>query len=257
MTGKAVKTLRKLTPEQRTWLAAVLLAIAVHILLLVIFQLSPPERPSAYGELAKVVRIELDSQSNQEFARWLENHTPALLNSVDRKSGYSRLLSQSGRRKAMEDLPSPLLLSSPRTLSPVQVNYQKQQPVENLLPDETFHLTGGKSAVTPAVKNCFMRNNQALELPQGIVWQLKNEFDKVKITSDKVSATVIAVDPPRLEGMLPPATVVQSCGNTALDDAAMQLLRYGATAFPQEKKKFSGEITVLWNFISMLDKEQK
>ena len=253
MTGKITTAIQKISPQSRRLWSALLLAVLVHILLLSLFRAAPADDAFSYGELSKVNRIELDSPGNRQFARWLENHDPALMTGVDKSSGYSRILAKMHKRQLLEDLPSPLLLSAPRTPQLPEIRGCGTLQSSNLQPDETFRLTAvGRSgaAAAPAV---IQDRKVPAALPERAISMLKKAYNSVPAEGRLLPATVIAVKAPRLTGMAQRFMVVQSCGNETLDNAALRVVKFYAGNAPENST--DSEIFVNWSNVNIAGKD--
>ncbi len=252
MTGKITTVLQKIPSQSRRLWGALLLAVLVHILLLSLFRAAPAGDALSYGELSKVNRIELDFPGNRQFARWLENHDPALMTSVDKSSGYSRILAKMHKRQVLEDLPSPLLLSAPRTPQLPEIKGCGTLQSSNLQPDETFRLTAAGSnveAAPPVVQN----RKVPAAFPEMAMRMLERAYSSIPAAGRLLPATVIAVKSPRLTDMAQRLMIVQSCGNEVLDNAALRAVTFYAGNEPESSA--DSEIFVNWSNINIARKD--
>ena len=103
-------------------LSAVIVALLVHLMLLLLFRQAPVTSDAQLDNKAFITQLELNSTGNQELAKWVQLHDPALMVSSDRRSGFSSVLASVSKPPQLDDLPLPPSLSVPR--SPVLNDFQ-------------------------------------------------------------------------------------------------------------------------------------
>ncbi len=104
MKKKFAEAWRKLAPQQRQHIQAVLLVIVLHAFLLLLFQAQTPQAHSQQGEMPRIKQLDLSREENRQLAEWLAIHDPARTTMPDRRHGYSMQMSNIQPHPQPEDI---------------------------------------------------------------------------------------------------------------------------------------------------------
>lgn len=195
------------------WVAALLTALLVHLVLLVLFRYSPAPGSSEQENLARVSPVALDNPANVELARWTELHDPALMTAVDRSKGFSSAAENVKVHKLLEDLPQPRHLSEPRSPEPAVL--PERLSGSNLAPRDTVYLQNAQAAATEPV--ILTHNDRVLVNVKPLQRMLSENLPAVKLPV----SVVIDISSPVRSGLLPRLRLVRSSGSEQLDRRAL------------------------------------
>ena len=212
----------QLTAERRYLAAALITALAVHGILLLLFQPQPVTGDISNDELAKVGRLALDAPGSGAMVRWMQNHDPALMTAPDQKRGYSQVLNDFRGRQKLEDLPLPLHLNVPRQLELARLP-ENAAPRTNLLASRPAPELKQLGKAVPALQ-IYLNGTRQTKLPKSLQ-RLSSADSMPQLTGNTQRKLLIQVLPPRLENLERQLLVQQSSGVKKLDALAMTALR--------------------------------
>ena len=216
------------------WVAALLTALLVHLVLLVLFRYTPASGSSEQENLARVSPVALDDPANRELARWAELHDPAMMTAVDLRNGFSSVVEQINVHKILEDLPQPRRLSVPR--SPEVPALPGRLSVGESAPRDAVYLQSVQAA-EPVILTL---NDQLLDNVKPLQRMLSENLPAVKLPL----AVVINISSPVSPGLLPRLRLVRSSGSEQLDRRALD--GAGRLLAVCDKGELTGELVFYW-----------
>ncbi|MDD5697058.1 MAG: hypothetical protein PHH77_00425 [Victivallaceae bacterium] len=225
------KIKKKIRAARRIFFAAVILALAIHGLLVGLFAYTPAEKVYNNTRTAGVFFLNLGNQppeKRRELLNWLEYHDPTLIAAPNAKYGYNQLNPQVNFRRAQPDLNyRPVIPEAPASVPEKFENLPLHQAPENEPAQGfIFHNLGRMPA---AVKAAVLLSGSPppayplitsggkplkLTLPPALVEQAEQAGVK-PITVDFRWGKI---------KLLPRVTLITSSGNRNLDLAVMREL---------------------------------
>ena len=241
MDSQTRKETREDTPKKKRrhlpdWVSAVIVALLVHLMLLLLFRQAPVTSDAQLDNKAFITQLELNSTGNQELAKWVQLHDPALMVSSDRRSGFSSVLASVSKPPQLDDLPLPPSLSVPR--SPVLNDFQCSLPAGSVLPGDTVFLqdyrNGSAGLVTVTLNDRKLKN----------LYALRKMLSGNMPATGEVRPTVLYAAEAARPGWLGEVYLLRSSGSSELDRRALSGAKR-LLAMP-EMANISGELAFIW-----------
>ena len=235
------KKSRKITPPKPRrhlpdWLAGIIAALLVHLVLFLLFRPAPVTSGVQLENKAFITQLSLNTADNRELAQWVTLHDPALMVSSDRRSGFSSVMNSINKPRQLDDLPQLLSLSVPR--SPVLNDFQCNLPGGSVLPGDTVFLQDFQNLNSKLVTVTL--NDRKLKNLDGLRKMLSGDLPQ----TGKVQPTIIYAASPAQPGWLSSIKIRQSSGSGELDRRAVSGARR-LLAMP-EMANISGELAFIW-----------
>lgn len=227
------RKIRKSGRWQKFPLTAILIAAAVHLLLLVLFRAPGNTHGGNIGETAGIIKIDLTRPENYSLAQWIENHDPALMTRADKTRGYSSVLSDVSVHTAPDDLPSVPVLSTPSMPAAAAVK---------LLDFQGDLIPAGPAGRLPD-KKFFRAEKDAIHSPllEQITLSLMNSNSKITLAAPVTAAVTLL--PARL-GVIQEPELTVSSQNPVLDKIAVSAAKIFMDKCAPENR--NGVLTFVW-----------
>ena len=253
MTQKILHSLHKIFPQDRWVWGAFAAAIGVHVLLLLLFGITPAQSPQDAGELPKVGTIVLSDPNNAELAVWMKNHDPAIMTVPDRVLGYSAVLGSGKQRGEPEDLPNLVQPVIPQKKLPVRPIGKLKISGRGVLHESNVPQIYKAAAILPAVT---LNGEYSAEIHKILTATLKENAGKLPVNWNKVSDTAFEFQPERLPGTGARVILTSGSGSDLLDDTARKTLhKYMLTR--ELPEKFYGRVIFIWGNIKSIPENNR
>ena len=242
-TGKNKEAFRM---QLTTFLAAIILALLIHGLLLVLFKYAPSERIYNNTRTAGVTFMNLSNQApekQQELLNWLEYHEPSLISAPNAKYGYNQLSPYVNFRAAHPDKVYQIVLpkspeNKPEKFTALEIHKGKNISSSHFMFKRPKQVAvKAPAAVLPEVKYPLIKHDNIV-LKLAFSPYLRKDSKKLKAKSMLIDYNLTH------SRQLPRVVVVKSSGNHGFDMLVLRELSLRIEDIARDSKDFT--ISIQW-----------
>ena len=246
-------SLQKISPQDRCVWGALIIALAVHLLLALLFRHTPAQNSHDSSESPKVGSIVLSNTENAGLAVWMKNHDPAVMTVPDKVLGYSAVLGNEKPRSEPEDLPNlvqPVIpQKSPETTEVAKLKISIRGVLQESMIPQIYKVSKARPAVT-------LNGEYAGKISEILLAVLKADAVKLPENQDKISDTALEIQPERLPGTGARVVLIRRSGSEALDAAAQKTL-YKYMLTNDLPENFYGKLLFIWSNVKYITENNR